>query len=598
MSWLYGPPPLLPAARETDGQRKKVKVNDWKTTLRSIWFYLSAYKRTLLGVTLLIVISASLSLLGPFLLGVLIDSYLVKRNGAELLALIGLMGVIYAVQTGATLLQNYTMIGVAQRAVAAIRADLFAKLHRLPIPFYANKQAGELMSRFTNDIDNISQMLGSSFIQLVSSTITFVGMLSLMLWLSPILTLVMLTVFPAMYYGMKWITARTGPLFKAQQRDLGALAGFLEEKLSGQLIVKAFSKQNDVLNEFSGLNKELRTSAYWAQTYSGFISKLMILLNNMSFAVIAGVGGVLAFQGMITIGVIVTFIEYARQFVRPLNDLSTQVNTMLSAVAGAERVFEISRDREEEDEEGAVDLEEVHGDIEFSQVNFSYGQSAKTLSEVSFRVWPGQTIALVGPTGAGKTTVVQLLSRFYETNGGSIRVDGHDIRRIRRSSLRRHMGFVLQDSILFETTVRENIRYGRLDATDGEVEEAARLANAHLFITRLPNGYDTVLLKGGGAISHGQRQLLAIARAILADPSILILDEATSSVDTVTEMNIQEALQRLMKGRTNVVIAHRLNTIRQADVIAVLDNGRIVEHGTHDALLENQGVYYELYKGK
>jgi len=422
-------------------------------------------------------------------------------------------------------------------------------------------------------------------------------MLGLMLWLSPVMTLVTLTIVPVMFLGMRWITRRTGRYFREQQRGTGELNGFVEETLSGQRIVKSYSRERAVIAEFEAKNERLREAGYWAQTYTGFIPKLMNMLNNMSFAVIAGAGGLLALHGHVSVGVIVTFAEYARQFTRPLNDLANQFNTFLSAVAGAERVFEVlDEEREEFDETGASPIGGVKGDIVFDAVSFAYEPNRPTLESVSFRAAAGETIALVGPTGAGKTTVVQLLSRFYEPTGGRILIDGKDTRTITRQSLRRAMGFVPQDVFLFEGTIRDNIRYGRLDATDDEVVQAAKEANAHRFIMKLPDGYDTMLRQDGSGISQGQRQLLAIARVILADPAILVLDEATSSIDTITELHIQEALYRLMAGRTSIVIAHRLGTVRQADRILVLDGGRIVEQGTHEALVAAGGHYAGLAK--
>jgi ATP-binding cassette, subfamily B, multidrug efflux pump len=412
----------------------------------------------------------------------------------------------------------------------------------------------------------------------------------------PLLTLVTLLVVPLMYAGMKWITNRTQKRFREQQRCLGEMNGFIEEVISGQKVVKMFSQERRMINDFWQKNEQLKRAGFWAQTYSGFIPKLMNFLNNLSFALIAGVGGLLALKGIISIGVIVVFVEYARQFTRPLNDLANQWNTLLSALAGAERVFEIfDTAKEERDETGAISLGYLQGKVEFDHVVFSYDQNRDALRDVSFSVSPGETVALVGPTGAGKTTVLQLLTRFYDPDRGHIFIDGHDSRSIKRASLRAHMAFVLQDTFLFEGTIRDNIRYGRLEASDEEVEQAAKWANAHSFITKLPNGYDTVLKQDGGGISQGQRQLLAIARAMVANPSILILDEATSNIDTVTEMQIQEALERLMKGRTCFVIAHRLNTVQHADRILVLNEGKVVEQGTHESLLKAKGFYYELY---
>lgn len=581
------------------GPSKKPRAKDWSGTLLRIWRYMSGHTGLLALIFLMVLLTSGLGLLGPFLVGYAIDHHIKTQEGGNFLLLLVLLGVVYLLYSAALFLQNYWMIGVAQKAVYAMRSDLFGKLHTLPVQFYTKRQHGELMSRITNDIDNVSQTLNSSFIQLSSSILTFVGMLTLMLWLSPLLTLITLTIVPLMFLGMKWITRRTGRFFKEQQRNLGDMNGFIEETFSGQKIVKSFSQEQKVIQEFAEKSERLKASGYWAQTYSGFIPKLMNVLNNMSFAIIAGAGGVLALHNLVSIGVIVTFSEYARQFTRPLNDLANQFNTFLSAIAGAERVFEVLEEREEgQDEQDAIRLQRVRGEIEFVDVSFAYEKDGRTLRDVSFRAEPGQTVALVGPTGAGKTTITQLLSRFYDYDSGQIYLDGVELSTIDRKNLRSHMGFVLQDSFLFQGTIRDNIRYGRLDATDEEVEQAARLANAHSFIMKLPQGYETELSQDGSGISQGQKQLLSIARAVLADPAILILDEATSSIDTITEMKIQEALFRLMEGRTSIVIAHRLNTIQQADCILVLEDGRIIEQGSHESLLRQQGFYHGLVQSQ
>ncbi|WP_234340164.1 ABC transporter ATP-binding protein [Gorillibacterium timonense] len=578
---------------------KKARPADSAAALRKIWAYLAVHRKLLLLILLLVLVNSAAGLFAPYLLGRTVDHFADGKSKTVLIhLLIALLGV-YVIQLVSGWLQSYWMIGISQKTVFTLRRDLFAKLHQLPISYFAKRRHGEMMSRLTNDIDNVSQTLGTSFIQILSSVLTFIGMLVLMLWLSPLLTLVTLTIVPAMFLGMKWITSRTGPLFKEQQKSIGDLNGFVEETLSGQRIVKTFAREGRVLEEFAVKNERLREAAYYAQTYSGFIPKLMNVLNNASFALIAGVGGLLALKGAISVGVILTFAEYARQFTRPLNDLANQFNTFLSAVAGAERVFEVLEEpEEEEDEREAAELSGMRGEIRFSDVSFSYEANRTTLSEISFHARPGETVALVGPTGAGKTTIVQLLSRFYDPSAGSIFIDGRDTRSIKRKSLRRSMGFVLQDAFLFQGTVRENIRYGRLAATDEEVEAAAQLANAHSFIARLPKGYDTMLSHDGSGISQGQKQLLSIARAILADPALLILDEATSSIDTVTEVRIQEALNRLMEGRTSVVIAHRLGTIQNADRILVLDEGKLVEEGSHRELIEKRSFYYDLYQSQ
>ncbi|MGB7999822.1 MAG: ABC transporter ATP-binding protein [Anaerobacillus sp.] len=569
------------------------RPDDLKGTVARIWRYLSIQKGLLSLVIVMVLLSSGFSLLGPYLTSIAIDEYLVPGDLAGLPFILGLLIAVYVFQSVATFFQNFWMIGIAQKTVYRMRKDLFHHLHRLPIPFFDKKTHGELMSRLTNDIENVSRTLNSSVIQIFSSVLTLVGTVGLMLYLSPILTLITFTIIPLMFLGMKWITNRTGHYFKEQQRNLGEMNSVIEETLSGQHIIKSFSQEKRVLKQLDEKNEDLRRSGFWATTFSGFIPKLMNVLNNLSFLLIAAAGGLLSLKGLVSIGVIVAFIQYSRLFTRPLNDLANQFNTILSAVAGAERVFTILDEKEERpDEREAVALEQVKGKVVFRHVSFGYEAEGTTISDVSFEAKPGESVAIIGPTGAGKTTIVNLLMRFYELNGGTIEVDDHDVTKVKRESLRQNMGFVLQDTFLFHGTVRENIRYGRLEATDEEVEEAARVANAHTFISRLSEGYDTVLNQDGGGISHGQRQLLSIARAVLADPAILILDEATSSIDTRTEIQIQKALWALMEGRTSFIIAHRLNTIQRADQIIALDHGKIIEKGTHEELLEKKGYLW------
>ncbi|MFS8213357.1 ABC transporter ATP-binding protein [Paenibacillus polymyxa] len=579
--------------------RHKAKAKNWFGTLGRIWAYLARRKAKLMLVLFMVLLSSGLALLGPYLVGVAVDDFLEGPGGRMWIYFFIGLGAVYLLNSLTSWLQNIWMIEIAQETVYRMRFDLFSHLHRLPIPFYGKRQQGEIMSRLTNDIENVSSTLNSSAIQIFSSILTLIGTLTVMLWLSPLMTLLTFIVVPLMAAGMRWITRRTGPLYKERQKNVGELNGYIEETLSGQQIIKAFSQEKRVIHGFGERNDRIRLSGFWAQTISGFIPKLMNGLNNLSFAIVAGIGGILAIRGSITIGTIIVFVEYARQFTRPLNDLANQWNTLLSAIAGAERVFEIlDEDEESKDERGAVEVGHVEGAVRFTDVSFGYDEGSATLEGISFEAKPGEMIALVGPTGAGKTTLIQLLSRFYSPDKGTITLDGRDIITIRRESLRSRMAFVLQDSFLFQGTIRENIRFGRLDATDEEVEQASKLANAHSFIIRMKDGYDKVLEVNGSGISQGQKQLLAIARAILANPSILVLDEATSSIDTITEMKIQEGLERLMQGRTSFVIAHRLNTIRQADRILVLKDGRLEEQGSHDELLAHKGFYSDLYYGQ
>jgi ATP-binding cassette, subfamily B, multidrug efflux pump len=580
------------------GGKPKAKAKDWGGTLMRIWSYLAERKAKLFLVLLMVVFSSALALLGPYMIGKAVDDYLEGTGGRSWAIFLVSLASVYLFYSLTSWLQNIWMIEIAQETVFRMRTELFSHLHRLPISFFNRRQQGEIMSRLTNDIENVSSTLNSSAIQIFSSVLTLLGTVGVMLWLSPLLTLLTFLVVPLMLLGMRWITRRTGPLFKERQRNVGELNGYIEETLSGQRIIKAFSQEERVITGFHERNERIMLSGYWAQSISGFIPKLMNGLNNLSFAIVAGVGGLLAIRGAITVGVIIVFVEYTRQFTRPLNDLANQWNTLLSAVAGAERVFEVlDEETEAKDEGAATSLVKVEGAVRFENVSFSYDGGSNTLHNISFEAKPGEMIALVGPTGAGKTTLIGLLSRFYNPNQGKITLDGIDVTSIRRESLRSHMAFVLQDSFLFKGSIRENIRYGRLDASDEEVEVAAKLANAHSFIIRMPEGYDRMLSADGSGISQGQKQLLSIARAILANPSMLVLDEATSSIDTVTEIKIQEGLQALMKGRTSFVIAHRLGTIRAADRILVLQGGRLLQQGSHEELLKQGGLYSELVQG-
>lgn len=593
----FGYEPVLTKEDITPVKKKKgERAGDWQGVLKRIWHLVDEQRALLITVLLLVVVSSTLALVGPYLLGKIIDEYIVPGQFAGMQNMMMWLIGIYFFLSVSMFFQNYWMIGVAQQTIYRMRTNLFSHFQKLPVSFFDKRQHGELMSRVTNDIENVSATLNSSFIQVFSSILTLTGTVIVMLTLSPLLTLLTMTIIPVMFFSMRWITRRTGILFKQQQQAVGELNGMIEETISGQRIVKAFSQEERVTDEFIVKSERLRQTGFWALTYSGFIPKVMNMLNNASFAIVAGVGGLLALNGHVSIGTIVIFSEYARQFTRPLNDLANQFNTVLSAIAGAERVFAIIDEPIEKDE-ATTQLDTVlKGKVEFDRVSFKYEQSdaEHTIRDVSFILNPGETAALVGATGAGKTTIMQLLARFYETNDGQIRIDDIPIDQLARQTLRSQIAFVLQDPFLFEATVKDNIRYGRLNATDEELIEAAKQANAHDFIIKLPEGYDTVLTADGGEISQGQKQLLSIARALVADPVILLLDEATSSIDTVTEMKIQEALERLMEGRTSFVIAHRLNTVRKADVVYVMDQGQLVESGNQQELVTRKGLYYNM----
>ncbi len=506
------------------------------------------------------------------------------------------MIIVYALTSLLTWLQTYVMAGAAQRTVRDIRNDLFTRMQSLSLRFFDQRAHGDLMSRLTNDVENINMVLSESATQLVSGILTMFGVAAVMLWLNWRLALVSLLTTPIMMLLIsRGVTKRTRAGFRGQQASLGKLNGIIEETITGQRVVKAYVREQTVIEQFAAANQQLRKDATQAQIFSGFVGPLMNVVNNISLAIVGGVGGWMALQGLVTVGTIASFINYSRQFGRPLSDIANLYNLIQAAIAGAERVFQVIDEAPEVDALGAQPLTEITGDVVFEDVSFSYDGKTPVLQDVSLHARPGQVVALVGPTGAGKTTIVNLLTRFYDIDSGQICVDGRDIREIKKDDLRRELGIVLQDTYLFSGTVMDNIRYGRLDATDDEVIAAAQLANADQFIHRLPHGYDTPLSERGSNFSQGQRQLLAIARAILADPGILILDEATSSVDTRTEKHIQEAMLRLMEGRTSFVIAHRLSTIRDADQILVINHGEVIERGTHEQLLAQQGFYYHLY---
>ena len=576
--------------------RPKERAKDTRGTLLRIWGYLKRQKRSLLITAALVAASSGLGLLGPYLMGVAIDSYILKGDLPGLARTALLMAALYLGSSVTTWLEAYVMAAAAQRAVRDIRDDLFAKLQTLSLRFFDQRTHGELMSRLANDVENISAVLSSSVTQLLSSALSVSGVAVMMFVINVRLALVSLVTIPLMMLVSQWVAKRTRQGFREQQEHLGALNGIIEETVTGQRVVKAYVREEAVIAEFEVSNSKLRQAATNARIFAGTIGPMTNFINNVGFAIVAGAGGWMAVQGLATVGTIASFVNYARQFARPLNQVANLYSSIQSALAGAERVFEILDEVPElPDAPDARPLENVRGEVVFDDVCFSYKAGVPVLKHVSLRAEPGQTIALVGPTGAGKTTIVNLLTRFYDIDSGRITVDGSDVRQVKKDDLRRTLGIVLQDTFLFSESVMDNIRYGRLDATDGEVIAAARLANADQFIHRLPQGYDTPLSERGSNLSQGQRQLLAIARAILADPGILVLDEATSSVDTRTEKHIQEAMLRLMEGRTSFVIAHRLSTVRDADKILVINDGEIIERGTHEELLEAQGFYHNLY---
>ncbi|MBQ7288163.1 MAG: ABC transporter ATP-binding protein [Clostridia bacterium] len=580
------------------------KPKDTKKTIARLFAYVSKYKLRMCFVLLLMLLSTGANLAGSYLLRPIInkiayDSGSVAEKLSYLVfALLG-MGAIYLTAVFSTYIQHRLMLGVSQNAIEAIRNDLFKKVQSLPVRFFDNETTGEIMSRFTNDVDNIGTMLDSSLVSVISGSVTLIGTLAIMLYINPWLTLITIAFLPIFAKGGALIAKKSRKYYVAQQAALGAVNGYIEETVSGQKVVKVFNHEETCVDEFSRLNEDLRDKQMYAQFFSGIMGPIMGNISQVCYALTAGIGGVLCALGRFDVGGLSIFVNFSRQFARPINELSMQMSTVFSALAGAERVFKImDTPPEEADAADAKDMPDMRGYVEFKNVTFGYNPDKTILRNISLYAKPGQKIAFVGSTGAGKTTITNLLNRFYDINDGEITIDGVSIRDIRRDVLRKNIAMVLQDTHLFTGTVMENIRYGRPDATDEEVIEAAKTASAHSFIRRLAQGYDTVLTGDGTNLSQGQRQLLNIARAAISHAPILVLDEATSSVDTRTERHIEHGMDRLMKDRTTFVIAHRLSTVRNANAIMVLENGEIIERGSHDDLLKQKGRYYELYTGK
>lgn len=590
-----GPPPIgrHPGPR-FNGPAEKPK--DQKGTIKRIWSYLKYQRIGMISAVIFVIFSTLLGLLGPLLIGIIIDEYILKEDLSGTIRMILLLTGIYIVGALFTWLQTFVMIRVSQQTIRQLRQHLFEKFQSLPLSFFDKRQQGDLMSRMTNDIENLNAALSQSVIQIISTILNVAGTAIAMFYLNWVLALVTLMVIPFILWSTKQIIKRSSKNYKERQRDLGKLNGFIEETISNSNITTIFGKEEQTIAQFKEANEKLRSSALKAEIISGLLGPTNNFINNLGIGLVIGVGAILALSNsLVSIGIIASFVTYTRQFFRPINQLSNLFNTFQSAIAGAERVFEILEQQDEvADSPNAIAKSKFVGDVEFRQVQFYYQKDKPVLHQISFHAKAGETIALVGPTGSGKTTIIQLLNRFYEVNSGEILIDGQNIQQYKMEDLRDHIGVVLQDTYLFSGTVRENIRYGKLSATDEEVEQAAKIAYAHNFIKYLPMGYETMLVSGGMNLSQGQRQLIAIARAILEDPDILILDEATSSVDTMTEVQIQKGLNNLMQGRTSFVIAHRLKTIENADQILVIKDGSIIEHGNHDFLMEKKGFYATL----
>ena len=585
------------AAMQPGAQRMGGKIERAarpRETLRRLAHYFASFRAGLAGVAACVVVYTVLGLIGPYLMGVAIDRFIAGRDAHGLVRVALWMLGAFALGNAFQAVAGWVMAGLSQRVLLRLRRDLFGHLQRLPLAFFDRTSAGELMSRLTSDIDAVNTSLSQNVTTLLASALSMVGIVVAMFALDRWLALASLLVVPLMLWFTTFVASYTRRGFQALQARLGALNGVMEEAISGQKVVKSFRRGDAVVASFRAQNQAVYEAGVAANTYALLLMPLTSVLGNLFVIVLSSAGAALALRGLVSVGVIATFIHYGQNFVQPLRQLSNLYNSLQAALAGAERVFEVL-DTPAEPDAGTRPLEAPRGRVQFDHVTFGYRPGEPVLRDVSLDAAPGDIVALVGPTGAGKTTVINLLTRFYELDAGAILLDGVDLREVKKADLRRRLGLVLQEPFLFADTVRENIRYGSLDATDDEVVRAAVTADADAFIRQLPRGYDTVLSERASNLSQGQRQLLAIARAVLADPAILVLDEATSSVDTRTEARIQAALLRLMKGRTSFVIAHRLSTIRDATQVLVIDRGEVVERGTHDALLARRGHYHRLY---
>ncbi len=590
------------------------KPKETKKTIGRLLTYLGRDKGKIIVALICAICSSATMIAGSYLLSPIIDGLtktvqeavqhpanadaVIQDGMRALLFGILLMGGVYLTGLVATYLQQRIMIGVSQRALKTLRKDLFEHIQTLPVRYFDTNATGDIMSRFTNDVDAVGELLNNSVIQFISGAISIIGTVSVMFYMNVWLALLTIIMVPAMIKAGGFIAMRSSKYYRAQQSALGKLNGYIEETVTGQKVVKVFCHEDKAIEEFIGLNDDLKEKQIRAQLFGGIMGPVMGNLSQVSYGITACVGGLFCLAGKLTVGNLSVFVNFSRQFSRPINELSMQVNTMFSALAGAERVFKVMDEPSEEpDAADARTMDEIQGEVIMKNVTFGYNPDKVILKHMDLYAHAGQKVAFVGSTGAGKTTVTNLLNRFYDIQEGSITIDGIDIKDYERKSLRSHIAMVLQDTHLFTGTVRENIRYGRPDATDEEVEQAAKTASAHSFIMRLEDGYDTMLEGDGINLSQGQRQLLNIARAAISKAPILVLDEATSSVDTRTEMHIDHGMERLMKNRTTFVIAHRLSTVRNADCIMVLEQGEIIERGTHDQLLAMKGRYYQLYTG-
>ena len=585
------------------------KAKDFKGTMGKLIKYMSAFKIQMLFVVIFAIGGTVFNIIGPKILGKatteIFNGLVSKVSGGsgmdfEKIATILLTALaLYVTSALCSLVQGFLMTGVSQKTTYRLRKEISQKINRMPMNYFDTRTHGEVLSRVTNDVDTLGQSLNQSATQIITSTTTIIGVLVMMLSISPLMTLVALLILPVSLGMISFVMKHSQKYFKGQQEYLGNVNGQVEEVYSGHNIVKAFNKEKDVIEEFEKTNDKLYDSAWKSQFFSGMMMPIMQFVGNLGYVGVVILGGVLAAKKTIEVGDIQSFIQYVRNFTQPIQQLAQVANMLQSTAAASERVFEFLEEEEEDQTvPNPVSVEGLEGNVTFEHVHFGYNEDKIIINDFSVDVKEGQKIAIVGPTGAGKTTMIKLLMRFYDVNGGAILIDGHNVKDFNRSELRQMFGMVLQDTWLFHGSIKDNIKYGKLDATDEEVIEAAKAARVHRFVQTLPGGYDMELNEEASNVSQGQKQLLTIARAILADPKILILDEATSSVDTRTEIQIQKAMDMLMKGRTSFVIAHRLSTIRDADVILVMKDGDIVEQGNHEELLAKNGFYADLYNSQ
>ena len=640
-----GGPKMGPGGKVPGGPKPK----NMKKTIGTLLKYVGKHKGLLFLVMILVVMNSVAMVSGSYFLKPLVNNYILPGDFAGLAKMLVLLGSIFLIGAGAAYGYARIMVHISQKTISEIRTDLFNKMQSLPLKYFDRNTHGDLMSLYTNDIDNINEALNNSFTNIMASGLTFIGTIIMMIVLSPVMCIITATFLGLMIFLVKKVGAKSGYYFGMQQKNIGKLNGYVEEMIEGQKVIKVFCHEEKAIEDFKKHNEELRKASTGAQTFAGFMMPMLGNLSHINYAVTCCAGGLLTIAGMFDIGSLVSYLQYTKQVSNPIAQVSQQVNMILAALAGAERIF-AALDEEEEVDNGQVtlarvkidangnleeseeytghwawkipvnevaadidgslksiyrttmangfELRELTGDVRFKDVVFGYNEEKTVLKDISLFAKPGQKIAFVGSTGAGKTTITNLINRFYEINSGTITYDGIDVKDIKKDDLRRSLGIVLQDTHLFTGTIADNIRYGNLKATDEQVKEAARLANAHTFIKHLPHGYDTVITGDGEGLSQGQRQLLAIARAAVANPPVLIMDEATSSIDTRTEKLIAEGMDKLMEGRTVFVIAHRLSTIKNSKAIMVLEQGEIIERGNHDSLLEEGGRYYQLYTGK